>query len=245
VTLQVLAGPSTITGPADRTARQHHTSTITDDPAPHTPARAIGSGWLGFFRDLVACGLSGVALVTSDAHAGLVDAVAATLPGASWQRCRPHYAANLMGVTPKSAWPGVKTMLATIYDQPDTESVHAQFDRATDTLVEVADYLDAARADILAFTRFPKEVWRQVWSNNPQERLNREIRRRTDVVGIFPDRAALVRLVGAVLAEQHHEWIETRRYMGLDALRRARLSLVPTTPDHAETKEVTPAEITA
>ncbi len=208
-----------------------------------------GAGWLGFFRDLVARGLSGVALVTSDAHAGLVDAVAATLPGASWQRCRTHFAANLMDVTPKSAWPGVKTMLQAIYDQPDADAVHAQFDRALDTLAEklpeVADYLDAARADILAFTRFPKEVWRQIWSNNPQERLNREIRRRTDVVGIFPDRAALVRLVGAVLAEQHDEWIETRRYMGLDALRRARLSLVPTTPDQADTKEVTPAEITA
>ena len=130
-----------------------------------------GAGWLGFFRDLVARGLSGVALVTSDAHAGLVDAVAATLPGASWQRCRTHFALNLMGVTPKSAWPGVKTMLATIYDQPDATAVHAQFDRATDTLAEklpeVADYLDAARADILAFTRFPKEVWRQIWSNNP------------------------------------------------------------------------------
>jgi putative transposase len=130
-----------------------------------------GAGWLAFFRDLVARGLSGVALVTSDAHAGLVEAIAATLPGASWQRCRTHFAANLMAITPKSAWPGVKTMLATIYDQPDTDSVHAQFDRALHTLEEklpdVADYLEAARVDILAFTRFPKEVWRQIWSNNP------------------------------------------------------------------------------
>ncbi|MCB0920127.1 MAG: IS256 family transposase, partial [Actinobacteria bacterium] len=156
-----------------------------------------GAGWLGFFRDLVARGLSGVGLVTSDAHAGLVDAVGATLPGASWQRCRTHFAANLMAKTPKSAWPWVKALLHSVYDQPDAASVHAQFDRMVATLAEqlpdVADYLDEARADILAFTAFPKEVWRQIWSNNPNERLNREIRRRTDVVGIFPNRDSAIR----------------------------------------------------
>ena len=184
-----------------------------------------GAGWLGFFRDLTARGLSGVKLVTSDAHAGLTAAVTATLPGAAWQRCRTHYAANLMSVTPKSSWPWVKALLHSIYDQPDADSVHAQFDRVVDALTEklpaVAAHLEQARADILAFTAFPKEIWRQIWSNNPSERLNREIRRRTDVVGIFPDRPSIIRLVGAVLAEQHDEWAEGRRYLGLDVLTRA------------------------
>lgn len=185
-----------------------------------------GAGWLTFFRDLVARGLTGVKLVTSDAHAGLVAAAGATLPGASWQRCRTHYAANLMSVTPKSSWPWVKTLLQTVFDQPDKESVHAQFDRVLDTLEHKLprsfEHLEAAREEILAFTAFPKEIWKQIWSNNPTERLNREIRRRTDVVGIFPTRDSIIRLVGAVLAEQHDEWIEQRRYLGLDALAKAR-----------------------
>jgi putative transposase len=181
-----------------------------------------GAGWLAFFRDLTARGLSGVKLVTSDAHRGLTAAIAATLPGAAWQRCRTHYAANLMSVTPKSSWGWVKALLHSVYDQPDAESVHAQFARVVDALAEklpaVATHLEEARADILAFTAFPKQVWRQIWSNNPNERLNKEIRRRTDVVGIFPDRSSIIRLVGAVLAEQHDEWAEGRRYLGLDVL---------------------------
>lgn len=196
------------------------------------------AGWLGFFRDLVARGLTGVALVTSDAHAGLVEAIAATLPGAGWQRCRTHYAANLMAVCPKSAWPGVKAMLHSVYDQPDAVAVHAQFDKLLDSelvtsLPAVLEHLDSARDEILAFTGFPKEIWRQIWSNNPNERLNREIRRRTDVVGIFPDRNAIIRLVGAVLAEQHDEWAEGRRYLGLDVLARSRMSLITNPADES------------
>jgi putative transposase len=208
-----------------------------------------GAGWLAFLRDLTARGLTGVRLVTSDAHRGLVEAIGATLPGAAWQRCRTHYAANLMAATPKASWPWVRALLHSVYDQPDAAAVHAQFDRVLDALSDklprVAQHLDDARADLLAFTAFPREVWRQIWSNNPQERLNREIRRRTDVVGIFPDRDALIRLVGAVLAEQHDEWTEGRRYLGLDVLARTRLTTVPdtttTTTEETTTTSTIPA----
>ncbi len=158
--------------------------------------------------------------------------------------CRTHYAVNLMSVTPKSSWPWVRTLLHSVYDQPDREAVNAQYDRVLDALSDklpaVAEHLDLARADVLAFASFPKELWRQIWSNNPQERLNREIRRRTDVVGIFPDRNSVIRLVGAVLAEQHDEWIEGRRYFGLDVLQRSRLSLITNTAEK-EPSEPLPA----
>ncbi|REE74704.1 mutator family transposase [Rhodococcus wratislaviensis] len=153
-----------------------------------------------------------------------------------------------MSQTPKNSWPWVRALLHSVYDQPDADSVHAQYDRVIDALSEklpkVADHLDAARPDLLAFTGFPKQIWRQIWSNNPQERLNKEIRRRTDVVGIFPDRTALIRLVGAVLAEQHDEWIEGRRYLGLDVLARSR-GVHPDGTATESTQEVTQAALTA
>src|SRR5690348_999319 len=181
-----------------------------------------GAGWLAFFRGLVARGLSGVVLVTSDAHPGLVAAIASTLPGASWQRCRTHYLRDLLTKVAKSSQPWVATLVRTIFDQPDAAEVHAQFGRVVTALEAklpaAAAHLSAAEADLLAFTAVPREIWRQIWSSNPQERLNKELRRRTDVVGIFPDRAAIIRLVGAVLMEQNDEWAEARRYMGPDIL---------------------------
>lgn len=203
-----------------------------------------GSAWNTFFADLIARGLAGVRLVTSDAHPGLKDAIAANLPGASWQRCRTHYAANLMSICPKSMWPAVKAMLHSVYDQPDAKAVHAQFDRLLDYVGEklpgVAEHLADAREDILAFTNFPEGLWSQVWSNNPNERLNREIRRRTDSVGIFPTRDAIIRLIGAVLAEQTDEWAEGRRYLGLDILTKSRLSITTTSEPDTD-KEDLPA----
>jgi transposase-like protein len=207
-----------------------------------TATSETGPAWNTFFADLTARGLTGVQLVTSDAHSGLKDAIAANLPGAAWQRCRTHYAANLMSTTPRAMWPAVKAMLHSVYDQPTADDVNAQFDRTLDYVTEklpaVAEHLEAARADILAFAGFPKDIWAQIWSNNPNERLNREIRRRTDSVGIFPNRDSIIRLVGAVLAEQTDEWAEGRRYLGLDVLARSRMRMVPTIEGEVNTDTI-------
>lgn len=205
-----------------------------------------GAGWLAFLRGLVARGLSGVQLVISDAHPGLVTAIGSALPGAAWQRCRTHYLRNLLTKVPKSAQPHVATQVRTIFDQADADTVHAQYDRVVEALdtkyPDAAEHLDAARADLLAFTAYPREIWRQIWSNNPQERLNKEIRRRTDVVGIFPGRPALIRLVGAVLAEQSDEWTEGRRYMGLELLAKSRIRIVTAEPGPATAEPATTTE---
>jgi transposase-like protein len=208
-----------------------------------------GAGWLAFLRGLVARGLSGVQLVIADAHPGLVAAIGSALPGAAWQRCRTHYLRNLLTRVPKSAQPHVATQVRTIFDQADADAVAAQYDRVVDALAgrypAAAEHLDAARADLLAFTAYPREIWRQIWSNNPQERLNKEIRRRTDVVGIFPDRDALIRLVGAVLAEQSDEWTEGRRYMGLELLAKSRIHVITTDPQPVGEPAVTTEPLTA
>jgi transposase-like protein len=159
---------------------------------------------------------------------------------------RIHYLRNLLTRVPKSAQPHVATQVRTIFDQADAEAVHAQFDRVVAALAErfpdAAEHLDSARADLLAFTAYPREIWRQIWSNNPQERLNKEIRRRTDVVGIFPGRDALIRLVGAVLAEQSDEWTENRRYMSLELLAKSRIRIVTTEPGSTPGESTTTTE---
>jgi putative transposase len=195
-----------------------------------------GASWLGFLRGLVARGLSGVQLVTSDAHPGLVDAIRSTLPGASWQRCRTHFMRNLLTRVPKQAQPAVATLVRSIFAQPDHDQVDEQYQRVCAQLAErfpaAADLLEDAKPDLLSFAAYPKAVWRQIWSTNPVERLNREIRRRTDVVSIFPDRAAAIRLIGAVLAEQHEEWLTSeRRYLSLDVIVTTRRLIEPQTPE--------------
>jgi putative transposase len=195
-----------------------------------------GAAWLAFLRGLVARGLSGVQLVTSDAHPGLVDAIRSTLIGASWQRCRTHFMRNLLTRVPKTMQRAVATLVRTIFDQADQDTVHEQYQRCLSQLEErfpaAAELLEEAGADLLAFTAHSPTVWRQIWSNNPIERLNKEIRRRTDVVSIFPTRDSVIRLVGAVLAEQHEEWIASeRRYLSLDTLALTRRLIEPTAPE--------------
>ena len=180
------------------------------------------ASWTGFFRDLIARGLTGVFLVTSDAHLGIQAAVGDCLPQASWQRCRTHFAKNLSAQVPKTQWPTLSAMFHTIFQQPDASLVWAQarevIEFCQQKFPHVATYLEECLDELLAFTAAPRAVWTKIWSNNPTERLNREIRRRTDVVGIFPNRDAVVRLVGAVLAEQHDDWIQQKRYMSLTSL---------------------------
>ena len=180
------------------------------------------ASWTAFLRSLVARGLSNVKLVTSDAHEGLKSAIGKVLHGASWQRCRTHFMRNLLSKVPKSSQSLVATLVRGIFEQPDSDAVwrmHAEVvEKLEARFAAASKLLDEAGGDILAFSPFPKEHWRRVWSNNPLERLNKELRRRSDVVGIFPNREAVLRLLGAVLCEQHDEWAVARRYLTIGSL---------------------------
>jgi transposase-like protein len=181
-----------------------------------------GAFWTQFLRSLVARGLNGVKLVISDSHGGLKAAIAAVLQGSSWQRCRTHFMRNALALVPKGTQQMVAATIRTVFVQPDPSSAREQWRRVADSFrtrfPRLAELLDDAESDVLAYLAFPLEHWQQVWSNNPLERLNKEVKRRTDVVGIFPNEAALIRLVGAVLAEQHEEWLISRRYFSAESL---------------------------
>jgi putative transposase len=185
------------------------------------------AAWTAFLRSLVARGLGGVELVISDAHGGIKAAIAAVLSDASWQRCRTHFMANLASRVPKASWSMIATLVRSIFEQPDRDATWSQLGDVIDRLTaagfaDAALYVLDAADDILAFSAFPVEHWAKIRSNNPQERLNKEIRRRTDVVGIFPNRPAVIRLVGALLAEQTDEWAIGHRYIGPESLAAAR-----------------------
>jgi putative transposase len=178
--------------------------------------------WSAFLRSLVARGLSGVRLVTSDAHRGLKSAIEKVLQGASWQRCRVHFMRNALSLVPKAAQQMVGATIRTVFAQPDAESARQQWRRVADgfrpRFPKLAELMDGAEEDVLAYAAFPAEHWQKVWSNNPLERLNKEVKRRTNVVGIFPNEAAVIRLVGAVLSEQHDEWQVGKRYFSAGSL---------------------------
>ena len=185
------------------------------------------AAWTAFLRSLVARGLSGVELVISDAHGGIKAAIAQVLAEATWQRCRTHFMANLASKVAKGNWPMIAALVRSIFEQPDRETTWAQLADVVDKLTQagfndVVVYVMDAADDILAFSAFPTEHWPKIRSNNPQERLNKEIRRRTDVVGIFPNRQAVIRLVGALLAEQTDEWAIARRYVSIESLKVSR-----------------------
>jgi putative transposase len=182
--------------------------------------------WREFLASLRARGLGGVHLVISDAHAGLKAAVAQQFAGSSWQRCRVHFMRNLHTAVSAKHAPAVTAAVKTIFAHTDPEEVAAQWDRVADTLAasfpKVAAMMSEAKTDVLAFTAFPKAHWQKIWSNNPIERLNKEIKRRADVVEIFPNPAAFLRLATAVVIEAHDEWQVTRRYLSdvsMDELR--------------------------
>ncbi len=173
--------------------------------------------WTRFLRSLKDRGLGGVRLVISDAHAGLKASIRKCFTGASWQRCRVHYVRNLLAVVPKAHQEMVAAAFRSIFALTTAKDVGARWDEVADTLEprfpKAAASMRTARTDVLAFAPFPRSHWRKIWSNNPLERLNKEVKRRSNVVGIFPNDRAAIRLIGAVLADQHDEWAIARRYL--------------------------------
>ena len=204
-----------------------------------------GAFWIAFLRGLRARGLTGVKLVISDAHTGLREAISSVMLGATWQRCKVHLARNVLAKVPKGSADMVAAAMRTIYAQPDADHVRAQFDEIVTMLTrqfpDAAKVLGDARDDVLAFCGFPEAHWRKIWSTNPLERVNGEIKRRTRVVGIFPNDAAVLRLVSAVVAETHDEWQDAeRRYLAEHTM-----TLLDELPDHQlpSAKEVIPARL--
>jgi putative transposase len=181
-----------------------------------------GAFWTSFLRSLVGRGLSGVRLVTSDAHRGLKGAVEAVLQGASWQRCRVHFMRNALSLVPKTAQQMVGATIRTVFAQPDSESARQQWRRISEgfrsRFPRLTELMEEAEEDVLSYAAFPVEHWQKIWSSNPLERVNKEIKRRTNVVGIFPNEAAVIRLVGSVLSEQHDEWQVSKRYFSVGSL---------------------------
>jgi len=193
-----------------------------------------GAFWTAFLRSLKARGLTGVQLVISDAHEGLKTAIASVLIGSSWQRCRVHFMRNVLSRIPKGHGEMAAAAIRTIFAQPDAEHVREQFDTIATMLGRqlpvVETMLRDAESDLLAFTAFPEAHWKKIWSTNPLERLNKEVKRRTDVVGVFPNPPALLRLAGAVLVEAHDEWqVADKRYLGEASM----ALLTKTTPDNS------------
>ena len=179
--------------------------------------------WGAFLKGLKTRGLGGVQLVISDAHEGLKAAIRRHFQGASWQRCRVHFNRNVLARVGRSHGEMVTAMIRTIYAQPDQAAVATQLRAVADLLIEkfpaAAQMLLDAEADLTAFAAFPKSHWRRVWSTNPLERVNKEIKRRSNVVGIFPNDASILRLIGAVLLEQHDEWqVTERRYFSEESM---------------------------
>ena len=161
-------------------------------------------------------------LFTSDTHRGLKNAVEAVLVGASWQRCRVHFMRNALSLDPKAAQQMVGAIIRTVFAQPNAGSAREQWRRVSDgfrsRFPRLSELMDEAEEDVLAYAAFPAEHWQKIWSNTPPERLNKEVKRRTNVLGIFPNEAAVIRLVGAVLSEQHDEWQVSKRYFGAGSL---------------------------